>query len=158
MRNAIWRATMYWLVTLLRLAYMLVAMSYNIGLIIITVTALAAGQFVIEYLDVVSFPPRDSYQFNEPLLDGQDTAEDRLHLPQHNRFRSKTKPEGIFIHPNDSNIFRADAVALEMGITGDAELAKGNGYSRNEEAREHGKVSDKAREILASSSRMKFAT
>jgi len=43
-----------------------------------------------------------------------------------------------------------------MGITGNAERVKSNGYARNEEAREHGKGGDKAREILASSSRLKF--
>jgi len=153
MRDAIWRTAMYWFATLLRLTYMLVAMSYNIGLIIVTATALAAGQFVIEYLDAAPHSPRESYPVNEPLLGGQDTTEDRHYPPQHNRHRSK--PEGIFIHPNESNVFRADAVALEMGITGNAERVS-NGYARNEEAREHGKGEDKAREILASSSRLKF--
>jgi len=157
MRNAIWRAAIYWLATVLRLAYMLVAMSYNVGLIIVTATALAAGQFVIEYLDAAEPSSRESYLVNEPLLGGQDTREGHPYPPQHNRHRSKTKPEGIFIHPNESNVFRADAVALEMGITGDTERLKGNGYVENEEAREHGKRGDKAREILASSSRLKFS-
>jgi len=34
------------------------------------------------------------------------------------RARGRTKPAGLFIHPNDSNIARADAVALELGVHG----------------------------------------
>jgi len=145
---------MYWLVTVLRLAYMLVAMSYNIGLIFVVVTALAAGQFVIEYLDAAPSSPPDSYQIDEPLLSGQDTTEDRPYPAQHKRFRPK-KPEGIFIHPNDSNVYRADAVALEMGITGGTEYVNGSNHPRNEDGREH-MEGDKTREIPASSSRLKF--
>jgi len=99
----------------------LIAMTFNVGVIIVIVTALAAGQFVIEYLDAVPSSPQDSsFIMNEPLLGGQDTTEGRPYPPQHNRFRSKLKPENIFIHPNESNIFRADAVALELGIAGPA--------------------------------------
>ncbi|KIM88931.1 hypothetical protein PILCRDRAFT_813930 [Piloderma croceum F 1598] len=150
--DATWRATMYWLVTMFRLTYMLVAMSYNIGLIVVTATALAAGQFVIEYLDVAQSPSRDSYQVNEPLLGSNDATEDRPYPPQHNRRRSKTKPGDLFIHPNESNVFRTDEVALEMGITGDTRLAKGNSYRVNEGAREHEKGGDNAGGVLASSS------
>ncbi|KAJ6520516.1 hypothetical protein C8R45DRAFT_955457 [Mycena sanguinolenta] len=46
--NALWRAGLYWVLALLRLAYMLIAMSLNAGLILIAVTTLALGQFLIE--------------------------------------------------------------------------------------------------------------
>lgn len=70
------------------------------------------------------------------------------------RPRSRSKPNNIFIQPNESNIFRADAVALEMGITGDTELVKAKNSSANERTGEE--QGDKAKEILASSSRLKF--
>ncbi|KAF7330120.1 hypothetical protein MSAN_02461800 [Mycena sanguinolenta] len=46
--NALWRAGLYWVLALLRLAYMLIAMSLNASLILIAVTTLAVGQFFIE--------------------------------------------------------------------------------------------------------------
>jgi hypothetical protein len=69
------------------------------------------------------------------------------------RPRSRSRPGNIFIRPNESNIFRADAAALEMGVTGDAELAKGQNSSADK-CKQDGE--DKAGEILASSSRLKF--
>jgi len=157
LRKAIWRAVLYWLATVLRLTYMLVAMSYNIGLIFVTATALAAGQLVIEYVEASQGSSRDSYQVQEPLLATHSATEDLSYPPQHSmdtRPRSKSRPENIFINPNESNIFRADAVALEMGITGDAELVKANSYSAEDWKR--AEEGDKAGEILASSSRQKF--
>jgi len=134
LRDAIWRTAVYWLVTVFRLTYMLVAMSYNVGLIAITATALAAGQFVIEYIDITPSSPRDTYQVNEPLLGSHDTlSESRPYPPQHNRHRSKTKPEGLFIRPDNSNVFRADAAALEMGITGNTQGTVNNSYHLDEE-------------------------
>jgi len=115
---------------------MLVAMSYNIGLIAVTATALAAGQFVIEYLDGAPSSPRDSYQVNEPLLGSRDTTEDRPYPPQQNRLRSKSKPESIFVHPNQSNVFHADA--LEMGITGTTERNPSNEETGAWEGRRQG--------------------
>ena len=41
------------------------------------------------------------------------------------RPRSRSKPSKIFIHPADSNLARADAAALQLGIGGDTELVKG---------------------------------
>lgn len=76
--------------------------------------------------------------------------------PMTNRPRSRSKPENIFIHPDDSNLFRADAVALEMGITGDTELVKNSSRPGREESWSRDDGEDRAREILASTSRMKF--
>ena len=38
----------------------------------------------------------------------------------------RSKPDSLFIHPNESNLARADAVALELGVASDTELAQGN--------------------------------
>nr|GAT55795.1 predicted protein [Mycena chlorophos] len=46
--QALWRAGMYWILALLRLAYMLIAMTRHSGLILLAATTLAAGQFLIE--------------------------------------------------------------------------------------------------------------
>lgn len=68
-RNALWRAVLYWLVTFARLMYMLIAMTFSVGLIVITVTTLSFGQFIIEYLDSASHNhPPDTEDFKEPLL------------------------------------------------------------------------------------------
>ena len=37
------------------------------------------------------------------------------------KVRSRTKPAGLFIHPNNSNLARADAVAVELGLHGSTE-------------------------------------
>jgi hypothetical protein len=97
---------------------------------------------------------RSSHQVLEPLLFSQDT-EDRPYPPlKQSRLRPKTKPESIFIHPTESNVFRADAAALELGITSNTEFAMGNNHQL--EAREHGKREDIDQEGLGSSSRPKF--
>ncbi len=70
------------------------------------------------------------------------------------RPRSKSKPTRIFIHPNDSNLARADAVALQLGLGGDTELVKGNQYPQDGQgtwATGKGKVI--VREIMGSSRR-----
>lgn len=69
------------------------------------------------------------------------------------RPRSRSKPDDIFIHPNQSNLARADAVALELGISGDTERVRGNNYPQDEAAWEHGKGRDVARALLGASDR-----
>ncbi|KZP25380.1 hypothetical protein FIBSPDRAFT_950401 [Athelia psychrophila] len=141
-------------------------MSYNLGLIAVTVTALAAGQFVIEYLQVIpstssrSMSLQRSYHLDddEPLL-GVRTPDDSPTPPrvQHKRAatKPKNKPDGIFIHPNESNIIRADTIALEMSSTRDAELVKSPTQAPEKLPWEQGQA-NKAQGILASSSRLKF--
>ncbi|KAJ7083391.1 hypothetical protein B0H15DRAFT_952079 [Mycena belliarum] len=63
--NALWRAGMYWVLAVLRLAYMLIVMTMHMGLILIAVTTLAAGQFLIE----LRTPPRDQRESYVPLAD-----------------------------------------------------------------------------------------
>lgn len=64
------------------------------------------------------------------------------------RPRSKSKPEDIFIHPAESNIARADAVALELGLAGSTERVQGYSYTKEEPPWEMGKGKDMARAIL----------
>lgn len=71
------------------------------------------------------------------------------------RPRSKSKPDSIFIHPNESNIARADAVALEMGIGGDTELVKGNIYPEDQDTWELGRGKEIARALLSGTSKEK---
>ena len=125
------------------------------------VSTLAAGQFVIEYLDLAPRPPheyvsirrfplpletqcdwsRSAENAKEPLLDSpssdrfESDASSSYPPPRPNRPRSKSKPDSIFIHPNHSNIARADAVALELGLPTSDRPRNGDtwkGYSRRD--------------------------
>lgn len=107
---ALWRTVLYWVLTLFRLVYMIVAMAtltistgYAITLILVLVTSLAAGQFFIE-LRNDSEHERENYN----LL---STSSPMIRRP-----RAKSKPDAIFIHPTQSNLARADARALELGL------------------------------------------
>lgn len=64
------------------------------------------------------------------------------------RPRSRSKPDGIFIHPTQSNIARADAAAMEMGLTHSTERVQDHRYDQPEPAWETGKGKDMAREML----------
>ncbi|TDL26342.1 hypothetical protein BD410DRAFT_783373 [Rickenella mellea] len=129
--RALWRSTLYGMATFSRLFYMLVSMTFHIGLILVIVTSLAAGQFVIEYLDGPTHDPQsetaDQIMMHEPLLgSGPSSYEDRpavleSGLTTRPRAKStKSKPGNIFIHPSASNLARADAFAQQLGIGGDA--------------------------------------
>ncbi|KAJ7222865.1 hypothetical protein B0H12DRAFT_1150880 [Mycena haematopus] len=89
--NALWRAGLYWVLALLRLAYMLIAMSLNAGLILIAVTTLALGQFFIE----LRTPPRGADHDYAPL------GETPMYLESTSD--SASKPEGIFVNATQSN-------------------------------------------------------
>ncbi|KAH9829426.1 uncharacterized protein C8Q71DRAFT_718148 [Rhodofomes roseus] len=71
-RQAAWRAFLHWLVTFDRLMYMLIAMTFSIGLIVVTVTTLSFGQFIIELLQTPHSPTHShgpgSPEYKEPLL------------------------------------------------------------------------------------------
>jgi len=152
LRNALWRTGLYWVVTLLRLLYMLISMTFHVGLILVTVTALSIGQFVIEYLEQpqqTNF--RDSYRLHEPLLSPETFDKPRSPPSTRPRSKSKSKPSSIFIHPNNSNIARADAAAVEMGLHGSTENVKASTYPDEASAWEHGKGRDVARELLGGS-------
>lgn len=69
--------------------------------------------------------------------------------------RSRPKPDDIFIHPAQSNLARADAAALELGISGGTERVHANIYQHEEAAWEVGQGRDMARELLLGQKRKK---
>jgi len=141
---ALWRAWIYSIVTSLRLCYMLVAMTFHIGLLLVIVVTLSSAQFFIE-LQRLPKPPSISRGLGpdlQPLL----SQNQQLFKT---RPRSKSKPDEIFIHPTESNIARADAVALELGLGGDTERVTSHFYSREVPAWETGKGRDIAKQMLA---------
>ncbi|KAI0248355.1 hypothetical protein BJV78DRAFT_801419 [Lactifluus subvellereus] len=112
-RNALWRSALYALATLLRLLYMLLSMTFHVWLIIIIVLSLAVGQFFIEFCEDAHGPDhRNAYHLSLSPP------------PRRRRSRCKPKPTGLFIHPSNSNLARADAVAVEMGLHGSTEQVK----------------------------------
>jgi len=133
---------------------MLIAMSFHVGLLLVTVTTLAVGQFFIELHN----QPRTRSERNrhsgsssameEPLLDEISYP---LTTTVPTRPRSKSRPEDILIHPNHSNLARADAVALELGLSGNTDRVHGNVYPHEDAAWEYGKGRDVARALLGGS-------
>ncbi|KAL7285046.1 hypothetical protein ACG7TL_000137 [Trametes sanguinea] len=164
MGQALWRACLYWLVTFDRLMYMLIGMTFSFGLIIVAVTCLAIGQFLIEYIDCA--PEHNSHHDSENvkerlLSSNSEDTDDRFDLDSSSTYppppsrprtitrpRSKSKPDSIFIHPNDSNLARADAAAAQLGLAGDTERVKANVYPAEEDPWEHGRGKEVARELL----------
>ncbi|KAI0320073.1 hypothetical protein OF83DRAFT_673976 [Amylostereum chailletii] len=190
LQTALWRSALHWIATFLRLIYMLIAMTFHLGLIITIVrilcsyplcgnttnqthlptrqaTSLSAGQFVIEYLELPETPrnpDKHSYPLHEPLLSSpipspsDKSLQYQRHPTSRPRAKSKTKPTDIFIHPNDSNIARADAAAVELGLHGSTERVKAHVYPSVEDDDENagwtpGKGRNAARELLGSHSR-----
>ncbi|CDO73404.1 hypothetical protein BN946_scf185013.g38 [Trametes cinnabarina] len=135
-----------------------------LSLIIIAVTCLAIGQFVIEYLDCAPERNRghDAENMKERLLSSHsEDSDDRFDVESSSSYppapsrprtttrpRSKSKPDDIFIHPNDSNLARADAAAAQLGLAGDTERVKANVYPADEDPWEHGRGKEVARELL----------
>lgn len=76
----------------------------------------------------------------EPLLERRTVV---------TRPRSRSKPDGIFIHPNQSNVARADALASEMGLAGSTDCGKN--YEREEDAWSTAEGKETARTLLRSS-------
>ncbi|KAG8219602.1 hypothetical protein J3R82DRAFT_555 [Butyriboletus roseoflavus] len=118
-------------------------MSNQLGAIAIVVITLSIGQFAIEYIEYQE--PNLERQAEEPLL-GNSFERRPIWRP-----RTRAKPESIFIHPNESNLARADAVALELGIGGDTELVRGN--RADGQSWQLGKGRDVARETFGGSHR-----
>jgi hypothetical protein len=85
-------------------------------------------------------------------IDSQDTLLERPHVLT-TRPRSRSKPDAIFIHPAESNLARADAVALELGLSDNTDRVKGNRYDREEAAWEAGAGQNAARTLLGSAHR-----
>ncbi|KAI0686642.1 hypothetical protein BC835DRAFT_1513216 [Cytidiella melzeri] len=153
-RKALWKAALYWVVTLLRLLYMLVAMTFSVWLLLITVTTLAAGQFIIEYLETPDYSSMTECVTNAASTSSLPRAHSSSSVnvatdPAMGRPRSKSKPDAIWIHPTESNLARADARAMQLGLSGDTELVKAPELpAEGEHAWEVGKGRDLAREIM----------
>ncbi|KAL0951666.1 hypothetical protein HGRIS_008345 [Hohenbuehelia grisea] len=118
-RHASWKAIMTWFTTFLRLLYMLVAMTFHVGLILVIATTLALAQFFMELYRPGSSSPilgKDYHytSMNEPLLDNSSNGDSPYLRGPISRPRQKSRPSNIRIHK--SNVARADAVALELGI------------------------------------------
>jgi len=136
--NALWRAGLYWVLSLLRLAYMLIAMTLNAGLILTAVTTLALGQLVIELWT----PPqrRDRYyaSLEETPMFTMTSCEDVI-------TESSRKPDGIFLPPTPSNVAAA--------LSGNAERVQGTRYSHEAATWEAGNGPDVARSLLGNTKR-----
>jgi len=89
----------------------------------------------------------------QPLLYRPIEDRTRVNRTFATRSRSKSKPESIFIHPTHSNLARADAAALEMGIGGDTERVKGTHLPSDPEAWQQGRGRDFARELFSAAAR-----
>jgi len=148
---ALWRTGLYSIVTFLRLCYVLIAMSFHLGLILVIVASLSAGQLAIELHNLSKhhsfsrFP--EGADISRPLLSNERAYHHKT------RPRSKSKPDDIFIHPSDSNIARADAFAFELGLAGETERV--HGFKVLEDSVwEVGKGKDLAREMLSGSTKL----
>lgn len=161
-KNALWRCLLYWVAIILRLCYMLAAMTFNMGLLVIMATTLALTQFAIE---LNSPPPEGSHAFQSIGLaetrrdsdatylpsaetsssGGYDTASSATAVPK-NRPRSKSKPESIFIHPAQSNIARADAMAHHLHL--EERIRSEMDHTDNSLAWQEGRGKEMARQLL----------
>jgi len=83
-----------------------------------------------------------------PLLSEEESTTYPLKSVNKTRPRSKSKPDDIFIHPTESNIARADAVALELGLAGETDRVQAYARLNGSPAWEIGKGRDIAREML----------
>ncbi|KAH9065584.1 hypothetical protein EDB87DRAFT_1554915 [Lactarius vividus] len=162
-RRALWRAGLYAVATLLRLLYMLLSMTFHVWLILTIVLSLAAGQFFIEYFEQPhdSDPRKYVARPTLPLFFPSTQCPPACHIALSSsppstmrKARSRAKPAGLFIHPNDSNLARADAVAVELGLHGSTEhvsvgAARASSDSDDTERTwERGRGRDAARALL----------
>jgi len=103
----------------------------------VTVTALATGQFVIELLDAPQNQDLENY-LKVPLFNGEDQS-------AASRNSSRSRLDGILIHPNDSTVSHADAVVMEMGFRSDTKMVEGRSYPSDQQPWEAGKGKDAVR-------------
>lgn len=120
-RIALSRCLLYWIAMILRLCYMLATMTFNTGLIIVIATSLSLTQLIIDirssspnaenhsFQRLDRHNPSDVYEY--PPSPTADSTHSESTIVGKTRPRSKSKPDDIFIHPTDSNIARADAMA-----------------------------------------------
>jgi len=127
-------------------------MTFHMGLILVIVASLSAGQLAIEFHNLskhysLSRDPGGD-DISRPLL-----SKERAYPKT--RPRSKSKPDDIFIHPTQSNIARADAFALQMGLGGETERVQEYKVPESEDSGwEVGKGKEFAREMLIGSTKL----
>ncbi|KAJ7053970.1 hypothetical protein C8F01DRAFT_1165518 [Mycena amicta] len=130
--HALWRAGIYWVLVLLRLAYMLIAMTMHFGLILIAATTLAAGQFFIE---LRAPPPERDYaplgREAAPLYPRQSVDPQYRHSHSH----SKSQPDGIYPTQVGLGLGRTQPESANVWETGTGpEVARtllGNGRAKH---------------------------
>ncbi|KAF9469770.1 hypothetical protein BDZ94DRAFT_26986 [Collybia nuda] len=122
-QKIVWRSMLYWLVMFLRLSYMLVAMSFHLGLLLVMVTTLTVSQTLIEMFNS-PFETNSKYRATdeEPLLDERHMM---MTIPA--QPHSKSRPDAISAQTNDSNITPNDT-ALDFGVPSDVGQVHGNRY------------------------------
>ncbi|TCD71122.1 hypothetical protein EIP91_012070 [Steccherinum ochraceum] len=104
LRRTLWKTCLYWIVTMGRLLYMLVAMTNSAGLIIVAATSLSIGQFVIHYLEDSHQPEhrarhiRDSENVKEPLLETDSPTQYSHSLPLRKYSASSIAPPYDYDH------------------------------------------------------------
>ncbi|KAJ8518779.1 hypothetical protein ONZ45_g4211 [Pleurotus djamor] len=116
---AAWKALSYWIVTFLRLMYMLIAMSLHLGIIVVIVTTLATAQFFIEFHKDGDTSSRLHLGVREPLLEQGVESPYPLSLARTRRHR----PDRIYIPPSDSNLALAGVVPVQMDLTSSSSTA-----------------------------------
>ncbi|KAG9126154.1 hypothetical protein FRC07_004673 [Ceratobasidium sp. 392] len=144
---SLWRSAMYWIVTLERLIYMLIAMTFHAGLILVIVTSLSVGQFFIEFQelkessgssssemenDPYTDPPSSLFPFTPAHSSQSDPSKFRAPLP--NRSNSPLDPELL------SPTYRApSARAVVFEVPEDTDVGSGHGRNRAREIMSAGK-------------------
>ncbi|KAF8625200.1 hypothetical protein AX15_005505 [Amanita polypyramis BW_CC] len=110
-RYAVWRTVVYGLATCMRLCYMLIAMTFNMGLILVIITSLACAQLIL-----VELPERraEDARLYTSVPSQYVGSEGRRLLDACSQQREE--PGSITIHPPESDISHADAIVLEQGI------------------------------------------
>ncbi|KIK70601.1 hypothetical protein GYMLUDRAFT_32646 [Collybiopsis luxurians FD-317 M1] len=149
-QTVVCKSALYWVITLLRLLQMLCAMSFHVGLLLVMTTASALAHFVVQLRKDSGFS-RGSYSSIEES-NFHDEAPNPKGLSL-GRPRSKSKPDDIFIHPQHSNLARADAAAIQLGIGGPTERVSGGSIYQMKNATpwQVGTGRDAARALLGNS-------
>ncbi|TFK26781.1 hypothetical protein FA15DRAFT_667071 [Coprinopsis marcescibilis] len=156
-RLALWRFLLYWIATVLRLCYMLAGMTFNMALLLVMATSLSVTQLFIE-LRKPSNPENDSFQpleqrHSDLLLPSNSSLElGGGHIKT--RPRSRSKPDDIYIHPNESNIARADAlISSQYQTVGDQSWDEAKAHRRTTSGFKVGEESESDDDDIADVSR-----
>jgi len=145
-KNVLSRSIMFWIASMLRLFYMLVAMTFHLGLIMVVATCLSIAYLVTELSESEPLPSNDAYQ----SLAQSEPVEPVPLTSISTRPRSRSKPDEIHIHPAQSNVARADALAHQLGLTS-PNKTNADFFPKEDAAWELGKGPEMARALLGNS-------